>query len=213
MPLRRPLAAVGVVVLLAAAEPLPRKYTNVERLAPERLAAVRADVERLHAKRVAVPPRPGLADYKCILHAHAEDSTHTGGTLPEMRADARTAGVHAILLTDHYRPPTDFIDGRWRGLKDGVLFIPGSEARGFLLYPTKSILNRMELKGSDFVDTVTADDGMIFLSHVEERKDHPLDGLTGLEIYNRHYDAKRDPASLVALALMLTDPRQVAALE
>ncbi|QDU23884.1 CehA/McbA family metallohydrolase domain-containing protein [Urbifossiella limnaea] len=213
MPLHRSLVAVGVVILLTAAEPLPRKHTNVERLAPERLAAVRAGVERLYAKRVAVPPRPGLTDYKCILHAHAEDSTHTGGTLPEMLADAKKAGVHAVLLTDHYRPPTDFIDGRWRGLKDGVLFIPGSEARGFLLYPSKSILNRMELKGADFIDTVTADDGMIFLSHVEERKGHPVDGLTGLEIYNRHWDAKRDPASIVALALMLTDPRQVASLE
>ena len=52
----------------------------------------------------------------------------------------------------------------------------------------------MELKGPDFVNTVTAGDGMIFLSHIEERKDHSLDGLTGLEIYNRHWDAKRDKA-------------------
>ena len=111
-----------------------------------------------------------------------------------MLADAKKAGVHAILLTDHYRPPRDFIDGRWRGLKDGVLFVPGSEVRGFLVYPEKSILNRMDLKGADFVDTVTAGDGLIFLSHIEERKDHPVDGLTGLEIYNRHYDAKRDKA-------------------
>ena len=75
-----------------------------------------------------------------------------------------------------------------------MLFIPGSEVHGFLVYPTKSILKRMDLKGTDFIDTVTADDGMIFLSHIEERKDHPLDGLTGLEIYNRHWDAKRDKA-------------------
>ncbi|HEX4610127.1 MAG TPA: hypothetical protein VH092_18180, partial [Urbifossiella sp.] len=100
----------------SAADPLPRARSNVERLAPDRLAAVHADVERLRAKRVPVPPRARLTDYRCILHAHAEDSAHTGGTLPEMLADAKTAGVHAVLLTDHYRPPTDFIDGRWRGL-------------------------------------------------------------------------------------------------
>src|SRR5262245_66639723 len=118
-----------------AAEPPPRKYSNLERLSPDRLAAVHADVERLKPRRIDVPPRPGLNDYRCILHAHAEDSDHTGGTLPEMLADAKKAGVHAILLTDHYRPPADFIDGRWRGLRDGVLFIPGAEARGFLAYP------------------------------------------------------------------------------
>jgi hypothetical protein len=130
-----------------------------------------------------------------------------------MLADAKRAGVHAVLLTDHFRPPRDFIDGRWRGLKDGVLFIPGSEARGFLVYPMASILNRMDLAGPDFIATVTAGDGMIFLSHIEERPGHPLDGLTGLEIYNRHWDAKQDKASVLALAMKLTDPKQLAELQ
>ncbi len=196
-----------------ASEPPSRKYTNVERIAPDRLAAVHADVQKLRARRARVPPLPGLNDYRCILHAHAEDSSHTGGTLPELLADAKKVGVHAILLTDHFRPPRDFIDGRWRGLKDGVLFVPGSEARGFLVYPEKSILKRMDLEGRDFIDTVTGGDGLIFLSHIEERRDYPLDGLTGLEIYNRHYDAARDKASLVALGLKITDPRQLAELQ
>jgi hypothetical protein len=211
------LSAAVVLFLLAsiatAADPLPRKRINLERLDLDRLAAVHADVEKLQAQRVEIPPRAGLTDYRCILHAHAEDSSHTGGTLPEMLADAKKAGVHAILLSDHYRPPTDFIDGRWRGLKDGVLFIPGSEVNGFLVYPMKSILNRMELKGTDFVNTVTAGEGLIFLSHIEERKDHSMEGLTGLEIYNRHWDAKRDKLALLALAARLTDRKQLADLE
>ena len=124
------LACSLITSVTVAAEPLPRKHSNIERLALDRLAAVHADVEKLKPQRIEIPPRPGLNDYRCILHAHAEDSAHTGGTLPEMLADAKKAGVHAILLTDHYRPPTDFIDGRWRGLKDGVLFIPGSEVAG-----------------------------------------------------------------------------------
>lgn len=207
------LAYALFAIVATAAEPLPRKYSNIERLALDRLAAVHADVERLKPQRVDIPPRPSVNDYRCIMHAHAEDSTHTGGTLPEMLADAKKARVHAILLTDHYRPPADFIAGRWRGLKDGVLFIPGSEVRGFLIYPMKSILDRMELKGSDFIDTVTAGDGLIFLSHIEERKNHSLDGLTGLEIYNRHWDAKRDIGSLLAFVTKLTDPKQLADLE
>lgn len=196
-----------------AAEPLPRTHSNTERLALDRLAAVHADVEKLNMQRVEIPIRPGLNDHRCIMHAHAEDSAHTGGTLPEMLADAKKAGVHAILLSDHYRPPTDFVDGRWRGLKEGVLFIPGSEVNGFLVYPMKSIMNRMELKGLDFVNTVNAGDGMIFLSHIEERKDHSMEGLTGLEIYNRHWDAKRDKLSLLALVAKLTDPKSLVELE
>jgi hypothetical protein len=112
-----------------------------------------------------------------------------------------------------FRPPQDFIDGRWRGLKDGVLFIPGAEANGFLLYPEASILKRMEVKGMDFINTVTAGEGMIFLSHLEERKNHPVDGLTGLEIFNRHWDAIQDKASLLALSAKLTDPKLLAELQ
>jgi hypothetical protein len=77
----------------------------------------------------------------------------------------------------------------------------------------QSILPRMGLTGRDFIDTVTAGDGLIFLSHIEGRPDHPLDGLTGLEVYNRHYDAKRDRGSVLALALKLTDPGQLAELQ
>jgi hypothetical protein len=207
------LACCLFAVAAIAGEPPARKHSNLERLSLERLAAVHADVEALRRQRINIPPRRDLSDYRCILHAHAEDSAHTGGTLAEMLADAKKAGVHAILLTDHYRPPADFINGRWRGLKDGVLFIPGSEVRGFLIYPMKSMLDRMELNEPDFINTVNAGAGLIFLSHIEERKDHSLEGLTGLEIYNRHWDAIRDKSSLLALVLNLTDPRQLADLE
>jgi len=206
------MCLTALATAAAASEPPPAKYSNIERLALPQLAAVHEDVQKLSAQRVAIPPLPGLNDYRCILHAHAEDSTHTGGTLLEMLSDAKQAGVNAILLTDHYRPPRDFIDGRWRGMKNGVLFVPGSEARGFLVYPMKSILTEMDAPGPDFIKSVTENDGMIFLSHIEERRDHSLEGLTGLEICNRHWDAKQDIASLLVLAMKLTDPKQLAEL-
>jgi len=210
------LAAFSLAVSGYAAEgnrPPARKYSNVERLALARLKATHEDVMKLRALRQSVIPRTGLIDYRCILHAHAEDSAHTGGTLPEMLADAKKAGVSAVLLSDHFRPPRDFIDGRWRGLKDGVLFIPGSESLGCLLYPANSVIDKMDIPFPELRKAVTSGDGMIFLSHIEERPDHPLEGFTGLEIYNRHWDAKKDMASLVALASKLTDPAQLAELE
>jgi hypothetical protein len=199
----------SLVSAVTASEPPQRKYTNNERLSLVRLAAVHGDVQTLNAQRRNIPPLPVLNDYRCILHAHAEDSSHTGGTLFEMLGDARQAGVSAILLTDHYRPPRDFIDGRWRGMRNGVLFVPGSEVRGCLVYPMKSVLSQMDLPDADFVKTITSGDGLIFLSHIEERKDHSLNGLTGLEIYNRHWDAKQDLASRLFLTLKLTEPKQL----
>ena len=220
LPAAPPVLSLFLGFLLAATpltaddtKPAPLKRTPTERMALPRLQATHEDVQKLKKLRRPVPPLPGLNDYRCILHAHAEDSDHTAGTLPEMLADAKTAGINAILLTDHFRPPRDFIDGRWRGLKEGVLFIPGSEIRGCLLYPEASVLDKMDKPFPELLKAVTVGDGMIFLSHVEERKDHPMEGLTGLEIYNRHWDAKKDMASLVAVAMKLTEPKQLAELQ
>src|SRR5688572_22687945 len=110
----------------------PSKRTSIERMALPHLKATHDDVERFKKIRHTLPPLSGWHDYRAILHAHAEDSAHTGGTRPEMLADAKKAGVNAILLSDHYRPPHDFIKESWRGSHDGVLFVPGSEVKGFL---------------------------------------------------------------------------------
>ena len=211
------LGVLGILLPhVPAAEPgtaPARKHMPIQRMTLPRLKAAHEDVERLKQSRQSLPPLPGLNDYRAILHAHAEDSAHTGGTRPEMLADAKKANVNAILLTDHFRPPRDFIKDTWRGLRDGVLFIPGSEAKGFLIYPVDSILDKMESPKPEFIKAVTAGEGLIFLSHIEERPGHPMDGLNGMEVYNRHADAKKDLASLIALAVKMTEPKQLAELE
>src|SRR3954452_24276616 len=173
--------------------------TPTERMAPARLKAAHDDALRIQASRRTLPSPPGWNDYRAILHAHAEDSAHTGGTRPEMLADAQRAGVRAILLSDHHRPPRDFMNESWRGLRDGVLFVPGSEAGGFLILPSRSIMARMDEPTPAFIEAVRAEGGLIFLSHVEERPDHSMAGLDGMEIYNRHADAKKDRAGMLAL--------------
>ena len=183
----------------------------MERLGLERLAAAHADVERLRAQVEPPPALPGLVDYRAIFHAHAGDSAHTGGSREEILADALRAGVDVIFLSDHYRAPKDFMDG-WRGLRSGVLFIPGSEAHGFLIHPDSSVVPYMQGEAAALIAAIKAGAGMAFLSHIEERADHPLDGLTGMEIYNRHADAKDDVASMRALVAWMTDPDQAAEL-
>jgi hypothetical protein len=84
-----------------------------------------------------------LKDLRAIMHVHAEDSAHRGGTRPELLAACKRTGVQVVLLTNHVRPPVDFINDSWRGLREGVLFIPGAEHEGFLAYPQKSILQQM----------------------------------------------------------------------
>lgn len=189
--------------------PPRRKYSTAERMKLIHLQAAHEDAERLQKARKSLPPQPGMTDFRAIMHAHAEDSTHTGGTRAEMLADAKNADVQIILLTDHHRPPKDFIDDSWRGIHDGVLFIPGSEARGFLIYPVQSVMTRMNDSLPEFIEAVRRDRGLIFLSHIEERPDHAMDQLDGLEIYNRHADAKKDLLGIAGIILQLTDPESL----
>jgi hypothetical protein len=167
-----------------------RKYTSVERMQIERLRAVHADRLRIAKMRHAVKLKTGYKDFRAILHAHAEDATHTGGTRPEMLAAAKRAGVSIIMLTDHVRPERDFINDSWRGMREGVLFIPGAEHEGFLLYPMASIKSRDWKTREDYIKLVKENGGDIFLSHVEERPDWQTGELDGLEIYNHHSDIK-----------------------
>ncbi|MBI1320261.1 MAG: histidinol phosphatase [Candidatus Hydrogenedens sp.] len=187
-----------------------RKWTTQARMEAPHLKAATEDAAKYAAAREPVALQSGLNDYRTILHAHAEDSSHTGGTRPEMLADAKKAGVSCIMLTDHFRPPKDFINDSWRGLHDGVLFIPGSETNGFLVYPTESILDKMDLPNEQLIPEVTKNGGLIFLSHLETKYNHPMTGLTGIEAYNRHADAMDDAMALMQLSSVITDPKRYA---
>lgn len=193
-----------------------RKYTSIERMKTEHLRAVHSDRARFAGERSRVSISTGYNDYRAVLHAHAEDATHTGGTRPEMLAAARRADVQIVMLTDHVRPERDFINDSWRGLRDGVLFIPGAEDRGFLSFPVKSIKGGDTGSREQYIEMVRSGGGNIFLSHVEERSDWPTDQLDGLEIYNHHTDVKNEGAFSLWLQGSLTDsvrlPELVAAL-
>jgi hypothetical protein len=209
-----------LTVLVAAQTPSHlgpgRKYTSIERMKIEHLGAVHADRLRYSKERRLVSIAIGYEDYRAVLHAHAEDSTHTGGTRPELLAAAKRAGIQIVMLTDHVRPGRDFIDDSWRGLREGVLFIPGAEDQGFLSFPIKSIKGIESGTREQYIATVRSGGGNIFLSHVEERPDWPTDQLDGLEIYNHHTDVKDEGAFNLWLQGTLTDPvrlpRLVAAL-
>jgi hypothetical protein len=209
------LCALVALPIFQSAPPLGpgRKYTTVERLQLARLRAVHEDRMRLQRARRPVSLRTGYEDYRAILHAHAEDSTHTGGTRPEMLASAKRTGVRIIMLTDHVRPHRDFIDDSWRGIHDGVLFIPGAEAEGFLVYPQRSIKNEKFASREEYISLVKRDGGSIFLSHVEERPEWPTEALDGLEIYNHHSDLKDEGPFLRWLGGALVDPDGLRQLE
>ena len=190
-----------------------RKYSSIERMSLNHLAAVHQACINYERERRPVRLKTGLEDFRAILHAHAEDSPHTGGTRTEMLKAAKATGVNVIMLSDHRRADRDFINDSWRGFHDSVLFIPGSESDGFLIYPIASIQGKTTANRDSLIAAVKAGGGNIFLSHVEEKLDWPTDDLDGLEIYNHHTDIKDEAAFFLWLQGALTDPARLAQIE
>ncbi|HEY3740466.1 MAG TPA: hypothetical protein VGL53_11510, partial [Bryobacteraceae bacterium] len=171
-----PVRVVSSLFLAAGGAGTAATSTNEHRTTLERLEPAR--LEALHQRRVEwmrtrkVDPLPGIYnDYRAVLHIHAEDSAHTGGTRAEVLEAAKSAMVQVVMFTDHRGPKPD----TWNGLKEGVLFIAGSEDDHQLRFPG---------------DAAGAE--LRFLSHTEEVLDKPSAGYQGIEIYNRHTDFDRD---------------------
>ncbi|HEX2463029.1 MAG TPA: histidinol phosphatase [Thermoanaerobaculia bacterium] len=189
--------------------PPGRRFSTVERLSDQRLAATHSSGDDLRENVSRPAPLSGLTDYRAIFHAHASDSDHTGGTLDEILDDAHRARVEIVFLSDHPSSARDFVNG-WRGVREGVLFIPGAETKnGYLLQPTHSVRSLLDGPVPEMLAATMADGGLAFLSHLEDHDPVSFDGVTGTEIYNRHADAKDDAASMAELAQWMTDPAGV----
>ncbi len=166
MLIRRALVIFASALSAATLSP-GRKYTTLERLEPAHLEATHQARLRF-AKERKQPPSVGLYnDYRAVMHVHAEDADHTKGTRAEVLQAAKAVGVQVVMFTDHRGPKPD----TWQGFRDGVLFIAGSEDDHLLHFPS-------------------AGGNLRFLSHLEETPDAKGDGFDGMEIYNRHTDAK-----------------------
>jgi len=175
------VAALLIVLVFAreAGGQSTNRFTVLQRLAPEHLKATREAREKLARERQPVPEFGHYNDYRAVLHVHAEDSDHTKGTREQVLAAAKKTGVQVVMFTDHRGPKP----ATWRGLRDGVLFFAGSEVDGGgeLWFPEF---------GAD--GKPVAKSGLRFLSHIEERYDADSKGFAGVEIVNRHTDAKLD---------------------
>jgi hypothetical protein len=164
----------------------------IDRLAPARVAAVHDAVEAFAAARKPVERAGDLREYRCNLHVHSSFSHDSRGKIAEIVAAAKRAGSDALLFTEHPAAHYDFVTDGHTGLVDGVLLVPGAETKGMLVYPRASVPEHETLEPQDLVRRVRSGDGMTFLSHLEERMEWNLDGLTGCEIYNTHADAKEE---------------------
>lgn len=191
--IRAGFRAFSFVLAISAVQAQPaltpgRKYTTVERLAPERLAAVKA--ARADLAKIRKPPQPAgiYQDFRAVLHIHAEDAAHTLGTRAEVLRAARAAGVRIVMFSDHDGPKPE----TWQGISDGIMFFTGAEIGSAheLRFPLPA-------------------PGLRLHSHVETQLDAPADGWDGMEIYNRHTDAEDDKDLIAWLGAAVKDPARL----
>jgi hypothetical protein len=169
------------------------------RLQPQRLEAAHQVVLALRSEWRKLD-RPGpYQDYRANLHVHSGLSHDSRGTIAEIVTAARAAGTQVLLFTEHPADHYDFYRDGHRGLKEGVLLIPGAESGGFLLFPTHSLRGLETSTPQELADLVRRRDGLVFLCHLEERMDWNIRGLTGSEIYNTHANLKEEKKLQAAL--------------
>lgn len=162
------------------------------RLEKSQLQATHDTVQRFARERIQWPELGALEDIRAVLHVHAQDADHTKGNREQVLAGAKKARVRAVFLTDHRGPRPE----TWHGVRDGVLFVAGSEdGDGKLRFPEF---------GPDHAPL--AEGALKFITHIEERYDASPAGFTGMEIVNRHTDAILDRTLEQLLAEAAKDP-------
>ncbi len=189
------LLALGAALSL----PGPAGADALERLQLKRVEAVRRDIQALQSDWRKLDRTGPYTEYRANMHVHSLLSHDSRGTVAELVAAAKAVGTRILMFTEHPAPHYDFFKEGHQGLKDGVLLIPGAEMKGFLVYPKQSLRGLDDGPAQEFSDLVRGRGGLTFLSHLEERMDWEIRGLTGVEIYNTHADVKDEKGFLAAI--------------
>jgi hypothetical protein len=190
--------AISTVLFLAVVA-TPTWADALTKLKPDKLEATHKAIAAFRSQRQPQPRHGPYQDYRANLHVHSALSHDSRGTVAEIVAAATKVGTSVLMFTEHPSERYDyFVDGH-RGMRDGVLLIPGAETNGFLCFPTRSMRGLKTSSPQEFSDLIRSRGGLTFLSHVEERMDWKVRGMTGMEIYNTHADFKDEKNLLAAM--------------
>src|SRR6266404_3485844 len=106
------------------------------------------------------------------------DPGFSRGAIEDIVGAAKKVGTRVLMFTEHPNEKYDFFKDGHRGMRDGVLLIPGAETDGFLVFPTQSIRGIARMKPQELSDLVRGRGGLTFVSHLEERMNWDIRGVT-----------------------------------
>jgi hypothetical protein len=189
-----------LAIFLFAYPTAPTWADALSRMQISLLRATRSSINELQDQRQEVPSADReFQDFRAQIHVHTHLSHDSNATIEEILEAAKKCNTQILLFSDHPAPEHDcFVDG-YQGLRDGILMVPGAEQGGFLLFPKRSYRDAVYEGSQGLADLVLKDDGLVFLSHLEERLDWEIRGITGTEIYNTHADVMSERRFMASL--------------
>jgi hypothetical protein len=134
----------------------------------------------------------GYTDYPGVCHSHSNLSHDSNVPFEEVLQALKDSGRQFICMSDHCVGATADFSLQWRGMHDGVLFVPGFEMRDGLMpfgLPSNAVLQCGE-PIEKLAQIVKDEGGVVFFAHSEEERMWDLPQLDGMEIYNLHTDFK-----------------------
>jgi hypothetical protein len=211
--MKRALKILLALVALAAISQTPFAYRR------RQLSKLDSIIRGLNSQRARTDDA-GLADYRGAMHVHSSLGGHSTGTLAEIVAGARAAGLAFVVMTEH---PSSLIDTRAATLRDthdGVLFVPGNETSesesdrlltfgGPMPAPPSGAARATDANNVNannansasaqtnvastqtLIDRAKAAGDLVFVAHPETFQSwRTARGFDGMEVYNLHADAK-----------------------
>ena len=153
---------------------------------PRQAAAWKA----IETKPVPIPYQTGWNEYRGVSHSHSLLSHDSEVPWEHILKTMKETGRQFICMSDHCQEGGNAYDVQWRGVHDGVLFIPGFEMSHNLMpwgLPPDTVL---QCGDPQEVTTQAVHDkgGVTFVVHPEGKKDFSDPNLNGMEIYNLHAD-------------------------
>ena len=165
--------------------------------------------EQIRAARTEVAMDDGWTDYRGVCHSHSELSHDSLVPFPEILRVLKETDRQFICISDHCVNGEADYSIQWKGVKDGVLFVPGFEMSGGFMpwgLPPETTLDCGE-DPETLAAEIEAKGGLLFYAHPEEPRRWDLPELDGMEIYNIHADQKDEDIKTLVPDLLLNRGR------
>ena len=153
---------------------------------PHQAAAWKA----IASKPVPIPYETGWKEFRGVSHSHSLLSHDSEVPWEHILKTMKDTGRQFICMSDHCQDGGNAYNVQWRGVHEGVLFIPGFEMSHNLMpwgLPPDTVLQCGD-KQEVTTQLVHDKGGVTFVVHPEEKKDFSDPNLNGMEIYNLHAD-------------------------